>query len=56
MLHKQPQNADLDPARRLLQFLGLDGSQDKGNATANNRPTKEPEDKAPVHHLVSLCA
>jgi cell division protease FtsH len=45
MLDKQPQNADRDPVRRLLQFLGRDGSQDKGNATANNRPPKEPEER-----------
>jgi cell division protease FtsH len=45
MLDKQPRNADLVPVRRVLQFFGLDGSQDKVNPPAKNRPPKEPEER-----------
>jgi cell division protease FtsH len=45
MLDKQPKNADLTPVRRLVQFLGLDGSEDKVNPTPKNRPPKEPEER-----------
>ncbi len=45
MLDKQPRNGDLVPVRRVLQFFGLDGSQDKVNPPAKNRPPKEPEER-----------
>jgi cell division protease FtsH len=45
MLDKQPRNADLVPVRRVLQFFGLDGSQDKVSPPAKNRPPKEPEER-----------
>ena len=45
MLDKRPKNTDPVPARRVLQFLGLDSTRDKANPPAKNRQPKEPEER-----------
>jgi len=45
MLDKPLRNTDSSPARRVLQFLGLDSSRYKATPTAKNSPPKEPEER-----------
>src|SRR5215471_5042935 len=45
MLDKRSKNTEPAPARRVLQFLGLDNVRPKTSPTEKNRPPKEPEER-----------
>ena len=45
MLVKPPKNTESKSAWRFLQFFGLESSRESASAKANNRPTKEPEER-----------
>jgi cell division protease FtsH len=45
MLVKPPTNTESKPAWRFLRFFGLENSRESTGAQANNRPTKEPEER-----------
>jgi cell division protease FtsH len=45
MLDKRSKNTEPAPARRALQFFGLDNSRDQASPTAKDRPAKEPEER-----------
>jgi len=45
MVVKPPKNTESKSAWRFLQFFGLESSRESASAKANNRPTKEPEER-----------
>ena len=45
MLVKPPKSTESKPAWRFLEFFGLESSRESASAKANNRPTKEPEER-----------